>query len=195
MTDPIKRGTKVTNGTLTDYGYVTPDVASLVRLASAALGRPVTADALSLARMARSEGIAQGELRMHIALNDLDDLGWSSVTYLLTYSTDPNRKGTYGSQFSPAFPDAGYDVKSVRRYATSKDPYTSDIELAEKVLRDRANGIDKANGAVKFLDKSSFGVQEGTGSADAKIAEWEGDGLQSFTVPGYGDDFVLFRKA
>lgn len=190
VSDPIMRGQKLSS-TVLSHGIIPDDPEILRQQASIALGRDISNDVLALARMIRSEGASQGELRGHVALNDLNDLGWTSLFYLLTYATD-NRKGHYGEQYAPA--DNIYPSTSVRRYSTSRDPYAGDVYLAEKILNDRAIGIDKANGATKFVDKNSFGVQEGTGSYADLEQKWEADGLQPFSLPEYGTDIVLFKK-
>jgi hypothetical protein len=196
VVDVIGRGDRLTYTTLDGSGIVgiknadetiTPvDPDDLVAQASAVMGRPISADAYALARMARSEGIDAGELRIHVALNDLADLndrrgfGWSAAD-LITYSTDSAARGHFGQQLH-------------RRYASPQDPYQGDIILAEKVLADHAAGVDPTQGAIKFVDKSSFGVQAGTGSYDATVTAWAAEGLAPFNLPGESDDFVVFRR-
>ncbi|HZE50654.1 MAG TPA: hypothetical protein VE074_13885 [Jatrophihabitantaceae bacterium] len=183
VVDVIGRGARLTTTTLDAAGVVQVDPQLLVAQASAVMGRPVSADVLALSRMARSEGIAAGVLRVRVALNDLADLndrkdyGWSAFD-LITYSTDAAARGKFGTQLH-------------RRYASSKDSYQGDVVLVETEM---SNGVDNTGGAVKFVDKSSFGVQAGTGSYDALVASWADEGLQPFPVPGYSDDFVVFRR-
>lgn len=159
----------------------------LVAQASAVLGTQIDADTYALARMARSEGIAAGALRIHVALNDLADLntrkgyGWSAAD-LITYSTDANARGYFGSQ-------------THRRYSSSQDPYAGDVRLALETIAQHNAGVDPTGGAVKFVDKSSFGVQADTGTYDAIVATWAREGLSPFNVTGYSDDFVVFRRA
>lgn len=160
----------------------------LAEVASAVAGYEIPLDIYSLARMRRSEGTNGAELRMHVALNDLADiqrrapsLGISSITDLITFSKYAGERDFYGDQ-------AG------RRYASTRDPYEGDVRLAWKVWQDRQAGIDKAGGAVKFVDKSAFGVQKGTRSYEDVLAEWTADGLVPFTSPEATSDFVLFRR-
>lgn len=187
VSDVIGRGDRLTYTTLDPNGMIPDDPDDLVTAASAVLGRQIDADTYALARMARSEGIAAGDLRIHVALNDLADLntrngyGWDAQD-LITYSTDAAARGHFGQQLH-------------RRYASTQDPYAGDVVLAEQTQAQHQAGIDPTGGAVKFVDKSSFGVQAGTGSYDALVATWAPEGLQPFNVPGYSDDFVVFRRA
>jgi len=194
VTDVISRGSHISYGTLNEsIGIVNEDPEALRAAASQRLGIVLDADTYALARMIRSEGAAQGELRAHVALNDLADLGWSSLFYLLTYSTDPQRKGLYGMQYSPAVPPT-YPKANARRYSTSQNPYAGDARLALKVLADRANGVDKALSAVKFLDKSGLLAQAGAKRFETTDASWRGEGLEPFSLPEYGTDLVLYRR-
>jgi hypothetical protein len=191
VVDVIGRGTRLTTTTTVDddgvdTGIITADPADLLAQASAVLGRPISADVHALMRMARSEGIAAAELRVHVALNDLADLndrrgfGWSAFD-LITYSTDPNARGKFGTQLH-------------RRYASTRDAYAGDAARVELAVAEHAAGNDPTGGALKFVDKSSFGVQVGTSSYDALAASWAAEGLRPFTVPGESDDFVVFRR-
>ena len=187
VVDVIGRGDRLTTTSLDANGMIPDDVDDLVAQASAVLGAAADPDLYALARMARSEGISAGALRIHVALNDLADLntrkgyGWSAVD-LITYSTDAAARGHFGQQLH-------------RRYASTQDPYAGDYALAAQTVADHNAGVDATGGAIKFVDKSSFGVQAGTGSYDAIVATWAQEGLQPFNVPGYSDDFVVFRRA
>jgi len=143
--------------------------------------------------MIRSEGAEAGEIRAHVALNDAASLGWDLHT-LLTYSTNAGARGSYGDQYTPATSAPG-GVKSVRRYSTKQDPYQADVVVASKAITDHAAGIDPSAGGVKFVDKGSLKYQIGASSYETIVAKWGADGLQPFTLPGYSDDFVVFRKA
>lgn len=196
MVDINKRGSKVTKSTyVSRLGVVTTPAEELRGAASAFLGRPISQNVYAAARMIRSEGVTQGEVRLHVALNDLRTFKYAKNLYeLLTYSTDPKRRGLYGAQWSGSVPADGYLKQNARRYSTIGDPYEFDIQLAEKVLAERAAGIDRAFGAVKFIDKSSMGgVQPGTVSFAAKNAEWIAGGYTAFSLPQYGNDLVLYK--
>ncbi len=189
IADLVGRGKQLTFTTPDTFGVIETAPADLAALASAAAGYDVSSDAYALARMRRSEGTDGAELRMHVALNDLADLqaqspslGLRSVTDLITYSEYGSERGFYGTQ-------AG------RRYGSSKDPFDADVRLAYKVLGDRQAGIDKAGGAIKFVDKSGFGKQPGTRTYAKVLAEWTADGLVPFTSPDATSNFVLFRRA
>jgi hypothetical protein len=194
VTNVFARGNRLTYGTLNDgSGIVLEDPETLRSAASSRFGQDLSSDVYALARMVRSEGAKEGRLRVHVALNDQAALGWSSPFVLLTYSTDPQRKGMFGRQYSAAAPPQ-YPNKMVRRYATSKDPYEGDVQTVLAALAEHDQGIDPSLGATKFLDKGSFGIQEGTGSWAAKDAQWLSEGNVAYTVPEYGDDLVLYRK-
>lgn len=190
--DVFIRGSKLTASVLGPDGVVVNDPQSLAAQAAINYGNAIPIEVYSLARMIRSEGAMEGEVRGHVALNDLADLGWSSLHYLLTYSTAAWARGKYGKQHSVRPSDG---AKQTRRYATSKDPYQGDVKLALKVLSDRSRGFDPTGGAVKFLDREAMASQEGSRGFDAVNARWTADGLVPYTLPQYGDDLVLYRRA
>lgn len=191
IADVVKRGGKLTDTTLVD-GVIPDDPADLVAIASANMGRDVTRDAYDLARMRRSE-MAIGEdddassLRIFVALNDLQDLnsrrffGWTPAD-LIEYSTNSDHRGRFGAQ------------NDGRRYASTKDPYATDVELAENVLSLHGAGFDPTDGALKFVDKGSMGAQVGSGSYANLVTKWGAEGLQPSTIPGYSPDFIVFRR-
>jgi hypothetical protein len=158
-------------------------------------GIDISPDAYALARMIRSEGAAQGLLRAHVAMNDAATFQYASDLFgLLTFSNDTTRRGMFGKQWSPAVPPS-YPVANARRYSTASDPYEGDVNMALAAIAERANGIDRAQGAVKFIDKGSMGVQLGSKPFDAIDASWRSEGLQPFTLADYGDNLVLYKKA
>lgn len=201
--DTITRGKRLTYTTLSPDGVVPVDPAELAAQAGEVLGRDLPQELYDLARMKRSEQGKNddGRIRVHVALNDAAEHNWSTH-FAITYSTNPAAKGRYGEQFTPADRAPG-GVKSVRRYATTHDPYEGDIAIVERVLLERAQGLDPTSadgrmggGAVKFVDRSSLGgVQEGSSGYDEIVARWAAEGLQPFNVPGYPDDLVVFRRA
>jgi hypothetical protein len=172
-------------------GRVHDAPASLARLASAYMGRPVPLDVYALARMGHSETDPDHAetlpLRIHVALNDLADLnarkhlGWTPAD-LITYSTQPMHRGFFGEQHIG------------RRYASTKDPTAADVFAVEQVLSDRAEGIDPTHGALKFVDKLSMGKQHGSGKFDALVTSWAAEGLHPGTVEGMPDHFIVFRR-
>lgn len=190
--DVVDRGARLNDTQLDDTGVIPFDPDDLVEVASSVMGRPISRDAYALARMRRSE-MAFGEsddasaLRIHVALNDLDDLnrrklfGWSAAD-LITYSTNPEHRGLFGEQ------------NDGRRYASTKDPHAGDVLLAEQVQAQHEAGIDPTMGALKFVDRGSMGAQVGSGSYDQLVIRWAAEKLQPFTVPGYSDDFIVFRR-
>lgn len=196
VVDVFKRGRKLSYGELDPVlGIITEPPESLRAAASTRYGQDIPEDVYAAARMVRSEGAAQGNLRVHVALNDLITFPYASTLFeLLTYSTDPARRGWYGKQYSPAVPP-DYPKANKRRYATSGNPYEGDVLTASAAIREREQGIDRANGASKFIDRSSMGVQEGSRSFAEVDAEWKASGYTAFTLPEYGSDLVLYRKA
>ena len=192
----VFKGPRMSQGLfLESLGIVTTSPEYLRAQASEAMGESLTNDVYALARMIRSEGAKQGEVRAHVALNDLETLPFlhGSLFGLLTYSTDEKRRGLYGAQWSKAVPPK-YPTQNARRYATIQDPFRSDIELAKRVLSDRAAGVDKSQGATKFIDKSGMGgVQPGSKSFESVNSEWVKGGYVPFQLAEYGDDLVLYR--
>jgi hypothetical protein len=195
-TDVFTRGNHVTYGTLDPtLGIVLESPSNLRDAAGQRMGIVLDDNAYALARMIRSEGAAEGLLRAHVAMNDAATFPYASDLFgLLTFSNDPQRRGVYGAQWSPAVPP-NYPKANARRYATSKDPYEGDVNMAIAAIAERANGVDRADGAVKFIDKSSMGVQLGSKSFEEIDAAWQGDGLIPFTLADYGPDLVLYKKA
>lgn len=207
VADVFARGSQVTNSSLGINGVIIEEPEDLAEAAG------VPADVYALARMVRSEGAAQGVARAHVALNDLRDLGWSSLVYLICYSTADWAEGKFGKQFSAqyrgkdgeptwvrSFAETGADgrpiviKKQTRRYSSARDPYQGDIALALKVMADHAAGVDPTGGAVKFLDKSAMGKQEGSGSFASVDEKWRSGGLVGYNVPQYGSDLVFYRR-
>jgi hypothetical protein len=197
--DIVGRGAKASTGRWYKgderYGFIETEPEDLRRQAELTAGINIPLDVYSLARMIRSEGASAGRVRAHVALNDLKTFRYAATLHgLLTYSTDNTRRGWYGKQYSgpmpPEFPKA-----NKRRYATSKDPYEADLHLALKVIDERRRGIDPTRGASKFLDISSMGKQEGSRTFASVDAEWKADGYVSYTLPEYGSDLVLYRRA
>lgn len=192
IVDVVTRGKRLTWSGVDETGIVPLTPSFLRDSAELELGRGVDQVVYDLARMIRSEGAAAGRVRAHVAINDARELGWD-LHRLLTYSTNRDALGWYGEQFTPA-DRAPMGIKSVRRYSTARDPYEGDIDQAERVILERAQGIDPTDGGVKFVDKSSMGVQEGSASFPELVARWAKDGLVPASVPGYSADLVVFRR-
>lgn len=190
LTDFVGRGSKLSDSTLT--GGIVQEVPEVLNdMASAVFGVSSDVDTYSLARMGRSEGVDGMEYRMHVALNDLDDLQstygsgvYSSITALMIHSKVIAADGHYSEQ------------SQGKRYATSRDPYQADYALADKVRADHAAGNDPTGGALKFVDKSSFAAQPGaTQTYDDVVAQWAADGLMPQNLPGATSNFVVFVRA
>jgi len=162
------------------------DPAALAAAASAVLGREVTVNALALARMLRSEeGSAAPEVKAALAwvcLNAADEKR-VSVVQRLTASKVAARDGKFGRQIS-------------RWASTAGDPYENDLAIAEDTMEKFMvyPERDPTNGAVKFVDKRAFGVQEGTRTYAEVEAEWATEGLRPFSLPGAPASLVFFRR-
>lgn len=190
VSDVFTRGSKVTSSTMGPNGVIVEDPLTLVGIA-AVMVPGTDEDRYGLARMMRSEGADAAEIRGHVALNDLRALGWSSLHFLLTYSTASWARGRYGKQNSSYTDQDGRKYSQTRRYATSKDPYEGDLAMAAKVINDHQRGIDPTGGAIKFIDRNSMSSPE---AFEAVNQSWQDDGLVAYTLPGYGDDLVLYKR-
>lgn len=189
--DMTKRGNLLCNLWTVTGGIVQEDPASeLLPQAEAVLGVTPDLDTFALAVMGRSEGVDGMEVRMHVALNDLADKQakygthvYSSLAALMLHSKVTAADGLFSEQ------------RFGKVYATDRCAYELDYHLAEKVRADHAAGVDPSGGAVKFVDKDSFGVQRGTEgvSYEDKVAEWAKAGLAPFNVAGASNNFVVFR--
>ena len=196
MTDTFTKGERLSYGDFDEnLGVVLNDPEKLRQTASRRYGLDIPMEVYAAGRMARSEGAAEGAVRIHVALNDLKTFRYADNLYeLLTYSTDPSRRGFFGKQYSPPFPPT-HPKANKRRFATKRDPYRGDIDLAFAVIDQHRRGIDPSRGATKFIDRSSMGKQQGSVSFAEKDAEWKASGYVAYTVPELGDDLVLYRKA
>jgi hypothetical protein len=179
--DLVGRGRRLndTSGNLVDLSIqVDPD--ELASAAGDVMGRPVSLDALALARMARSEeGSAPREVKAllcHVAMNDAAAHGWS-VLHTITVSSNPSRSGLFGNQTS-------------RRYSSVSDPYEEDLLVAEGVISARASGggdADPTGGAVKFFNRGKLLKSD-------PPADWYAEGLQSYNVAPAPDRLLFFAR-
>ncbi len=184
------RGSKLSDSTVVN-GVVSESPEVLTDMASAVLGFTADIDTYSLARMGRSEGVDGMEYRMHVLLNDLYDLqtrygaAYDTVTALLVRSKVDRANGRYSSQ------DLG------KRYSTARDPYEGDYFLAQKVIDDRSRGIDIADGATKFVDKTGpFNIDGAPSTYADLVAHWGASGLVPIdNLPGATSNFVIFKRA
>jgi len=189
--DVFARGTRLNHTTPDADGVIPDDPEDLRAEASAVMGYDISRDVYALARMGRSEGTDGRAARMHVALNDLDNLQatygthvYSDVWALMLHSKVASANGHFSEQYLG------------KRYATPADPYEGDIKLAEQVYSEHQQGIDPTGGALKFVDKDSFAAQRGaTSSYEATAAAWAKEGLEPATVDGASDNFVVFRPA
>lgn len=189
--DLITQGQRLTRTTIDDDKNAVDangdsDPEALAAEASAVVGREVTVNAYALARMLRSEESSAGpEVKAALAWVCLNSADEKRVTVLqrLTASKIAARDGRFGRQIS-------------RWAATTSDPYENDLAIAEDtmgkfmVYPER----DPTNGAVKFVDKRAFGVQEGTRTYAEVEAEWATEGLRPFSLPGTPSSLVFFRR-
>ncbi len=130
-------------------GVVEQDPDDLLIDACGIVGREISPDAYALARMVRSEAGSAGKLTKvrlaNVAMNQARALGWS-VYNVVVYHKTATRDGRYGAQISG-------------RFASSRDPYESDLLAAEEALQGDITG-----GATNFAHQSAFGKQLGTAS-------------------------------
>lgn len=182
------RGNKLSESTIVD-GVVQEIPEVLNDMAEAVLGFRPDPDTYALARMGRSEGVDGMEYRMHVALNmlayDQSRYGtniYSSFEALATHSKNSRADGHFSAQ--------GLG----KPFSTSKDPYEGDYALAQKVLADRAAGIDPTNGGLKFVDKSGpFSIDGETATYSDIVALWGKDGYTPLApLPGASSNFVVF---
>lgn len=197
--DLVTRGKRLTVAPMVN-GKVPQPVSELAAAASVVVGFNVNETDYAVARMVRSEdgggSVLARKLIAHVAYNDAKALGWSMVK-LFQFSDAKWANGHFGEQYVPPVKDADGKITragAVRRYSTARDPYESDFAIAREVAKERAAGIDLAEGARNFVHKGSFdGKQVGTGSYDALKAKWEAKGLRAREIAGTGD-LVLFAK-
>jgi len=180
ISDAAERGRQLTTSTLNADGVVLEDPQALVDAAGAALGRPIDREAYALARMVRSEEGSAGQITKvylaNVAQNQARALGWS-LWDLMLYHKTPERAQRFGRQISG-------------RFATTLDPFESDLAAAEWAL---ANP-DQTGGAVNFADRRAFGIQEGTTTFAAFVATLADEGKQPGTLPSAPDKLVFFWR-
>ena len=165
--DVVTKGRRLTTCTTTDEGVVVEEPDDLLVQASETLGRSISADAYSLARMVRSEGGSSDygtKVRLAcVAINQARALGWS-VRGVIVYHKTSWRNGRYGAQISG-------------RFASGSDPYEIDLRAAEEALQGDVTG-----GATNFAHQGAFGVQAGTASSiDSFVRTLAAEGK----VPGH----------
>jgi hypothetical protein len=146
------------------------------------LGRPVTKDAYSAARMVRSEEPDANdftkECLVHVAINDARRKG-VSLFRILTLSSNPARTGYYGKQTS-------------RRYSTRSDPYERDLQLAEKAIAEHG-AHDPTAGAWKFYHKQLRDLVN-VASYETVVEDWGREGARPFTIDGTAARLVFFNS-
>lgn len=177
------------DGTTGPAGVIVEAPSVLIAQATQVLNFAADADTYSLARMGRSEGVDGMEYRMHVAINDMNDLlsrgltAYSSITALMTYSKNASANGHYSKQ------------SLGKRYSTHADPYEADYALAQKVQADNDAGNDPTGGAIKFVDKSGplyVGGQKV--DYDTFVANWATEGLTPVNLPNATTNFVVFQR-
>jgi len=176
----FRKGRKLNNTSVNSQGYIDVAPNTLIGEAEAIIGAEIPRDIYALARSGRSEGSNGMEARMHVMLTQAEESGMDVFTRTVSQPGSV-KDGYFGTQKG-------------RRWASSRDPYEGDIALANKVVNDRAAGIDPTGGAGRFVDRSAFGKQEGTRTFDAVVAEWRSQGYEPYYYPDASQDFVLFRR-
>jgi hypothetical protein len=180
IADLAEQGRQLTHATVDASGVVTDDPRGLVDAAGALLGRPVDPDAYALARMLRSEEGTAGQITKvylaNVAQNQARALGWS-IWELMLYHKTESRAGRFGRQISG-------------RFATTSDPFESDLAAAEWAL----SNPDQTGGALNFADRRAFGVQEGSTTFTDFAASLAKEGKQPGTLPSAPDKLVFFWR-
>jgi hypothetical protein len=180
ISDVAERGRQLTKSTVNAAGVVTDEPQALVDAASATLGRPVDPEAYALARMVRSEEGSAGQITKvylaNVAQNQARALGWS-VWNLMLFHKAAERSGWFGRQISG-------------RFATTADPFESDLAAAEWAL----SNPDQTGGATNFVDRRGFGVQEGTGSFQDFVQEMAAEGKVPGVLPSAPSKLVFFWR-
>ena len=187
-----KRGRRLTTTKPGANGAIATSPEALRAEAARVLGRSVSQEAYSLARMLASEGSSDNavgrRVRAWVLHNDWRSLQgrhsesrWPTLTSVLTYSTQQGENGLYGEQ-------AG------RRFSTARDPYEGDLSDAEALLTEFFRGSDPTAGATKFIDLEALGKQAGTqGKTLASIEkDW---GLKGRLVADAGRQLYIFGGA
>lgn len=167
VSDLVGSGQRLTTSSTNSDGVVLQDPDHLLAEACETVGRDISADAYALARMVRSEAGSSDLLTKvrlaNVAMNQARSLGWS-VYDVIVYHKTASRDGRYGAQISG-------------RFASTRDPYESDLEAAEKALQGDITG-----GATNFAHQSAFGKQLGTAS---NIQPFVDTLASEGKVPGY----------
>ncbi len=183
LVDVVDRGQRLNYSTVVG-GVVQESAAVLAAAAGEVLGRPVTLDAIALARMVRSEDGTAGQIakcyKCHVAFNQAEKLGWS-VVKLITYHTAADRAGHFGEQITG-------------RFASGRDPYENDLSAAEYAIAQRAAGQDPTFGALNFVDVGGFGAQLGSGSFQDTVEAWAKDGKVPGRLPDSPSGLIFFWR-
>jgi hypothetical protein len=166
------RGNRLSVTVIDDSGTIPDDPQAVADQMSAATGEFVSLDLCAVARMLRSEagGLPAGGkiLRAHVAFNDAQAL---SKTLFETITAGGG--GKFGKQ-------------APRRYATSKDAYDVDYQIAKVVISDRQEGgPDLASGATKFVNTDGIADYPGL------LAKWGKEGLAPIVPEGDNPEFDL----
>lgn len=176
----FRKGRKLNNTSVNAQGYIDTAPYTLIGEAETLIGASIDRDIYALARSGRSEGSNGMEARMHVMLTQAAESGMDVFTRTVSQPGSP-KDGFFGTQRG-------------RRWASSRDPYEGDLALANKVIRDHANGNDPTGGAGRFVDRSAFGKQEGTRTYAEVVDEWRREGYEPYHYPDASQDFVLFRR-
>jgi len=166
----INRGRRLSMSSLDDSGTVVEDVDDLVANASAILGRPVSKDAYTLARVSASEHANAGQREkaaiQRVMMNDAQAHGWS-IWYVVTVGK-------------------GLGHQSGRRCASASDPYEDDLLIAEANLD--GSIADETSGATRFVHKTGFASITKYQAlcdrwyAESKIVPVQLDGIPNFRI-------------
>jgi hypothetical protein len=178
--DLLDQSERLTDAPASSSGVVPETPAELAEEAAVTLGRFVSVDAYALARMIRSED-GRGSPRRKIAI------AWVAVNAararrvgLLQLLTTNDRRAPFK-----------FGIQRGGWCSTAQDPYEVDLKVAERVLDGEL--ADPTGGAIRFVHRDAFGVQEGTGSYASVVERWGAEGLRPVDLGDVGD-LVVFRR-
>ena len=174
LDDASTRGPRLTTTSQADDGqvHVSPD--DLAAQAAEVLGRDVATDALILSRVIRSER-SKGGSELEAAC-----IGWVCMNDALAHG--------WSLAYTAIGPDGLCGRQKGWRYASGRDSYQRDLEIAEEIL---AGDIeDPTGGAQHFVHRLGFATDA---EYQAIVKKWGAEGWKPFTLAGTGS-LVLFNK-
>jgi hypothetical protein len=180
----VGRGSRLTSSTLDANGNVVESIEDICAQVASALQRPVSEDAVLLARVSASENAGASEREKSaiqwVCRNDASAHLWS-IRYTVTVNP-----GSLG-------------VQTGRRYSTrgggllgNREIHEDDVNIAERVLSGEIG--DLTGGATKFVHTTGFDSLAAFLGAHPKVQGWIDSGLEPIYLGDVGS-LVVFREA